>query len=49
MYENEVLRQMGGPKREEVTGQWRRLHSEELYTLYFLPNIIRVIISRRMK
>ena len=37
------------PKRDEVTGEWRRLHKEELYVLYFSPNIIRVIKSRRMR
>ena len=37
------------PKRDEVTGEWRRLHKEELYALYSSPNIIRVIKSRRLK
>jgi hypothetical protein len=45
---NRVLRRMFGPKREEVAGGWRRLHNEELRNLYALPNIIRVIKSRRM-
>jgi hypothetical protein len=38
-----------GPKRDEVTGEWRRLHNKELYALYFSPNIIRVIKSRAEK
>jgi hypothetical protein len=42
-----VLRRIFGPKRDEVTGEWRRLHNEELYALYFSPNIIWVIKSRR--
>jgi hypothetical protein len=41
-----VLRRIFGPKRDEVTGEWRKLHSEELNDLYFSPNIIRVIQSR---
>jgi len=44
-----VLRRTFGLKREEVAGGWRRLHSEELLTLYASPNIIRVIKSRRMR
>jgi hypothetical protein len=44
-----VLRRIYGPKREEVAGSWRRLHIEELHNLYALPNIIRVIKSRRMR
>ena len=46
--ENRVLREIFGTKRDEVTGDWRRLHNEELYDLYCLPNIILVIKSRRM-
>ena len=38
-----------GPRRDEVTGEWRRLHNEELNDLYSLPNIVRVIKSRRMR
>jgi hypothetical protein len=49
VFENRVLRRIFGPKRDEVTGEWRRLHNEELYYLYSSPNIIRVIKSRRMK
>jgi hypothetical protein len=40
---------MFGPKRDEVTGEWRKLHSEELHNLYSSPNIIRQIIARRMR
>jgi hypothetical protein len=48
VFENRVLKRIFGPKRDEVAGEWRRLHNEELYALYFLPNIIRVIKSRRL-
>ena len=44
-----MLRRVFGPKRDEVTGEWRKLHNEELSDLYFLPNIVRVVKSRRMK
>jgi hypothetical protein len=44
-----VLRRIFGPKRDEVTGEWRRLHSKELYTLYSSPNFIWVIKSRRLR
>jgi hypothetical protein len=43
VFENRVLRRIFGPKRDEVTGDWRKLHNEELHTLYFSPNIIRMI------
>jgi hypothetical protein len=46
VYENRVLRRIFGPKRDEVTGEWRRLHNKELYDLYAPPNIVRVIKSR---
>jgi hypothetical protein len=49
VFENRVLRRIFGPKREEVAGGWRRLHSEELHSLYALPNFIRVVMSRRMR
>jgi hypothetical protein len=49
VFENRVLRRIFGPKRDEVTGEWRRLHNKELYALYSSPNIIRVIKSRRLR
>jgi hypothetical protein len=49
VFENRVLRRIFGPKRYEVTGEWRKLHNEELNYLYCSPNIVRVIISRRMR
>ena len=44
--ENSVLRKVFRPKRDEVTGEWRKLHNEELNDLYSLPNIVRVVKSR---
>jgi hypothetical protein len=44
-----VLRRIFGPKRDEVTGEWRKLHNEELNVLYSSSNILRVIKSRRMR
>jgi hypothetical protein len=44
-----VLRRIFGPKRDEVTGGWRKLHNEELHNLYSSPSIIRIIKSRRMR
>ena len=44
-----MLRRTFGPKRDEVTGEWRKLHNEELSYLYCLPNIVRVVKSRRMR
>jgi hypothetical protein len=49
VYENRVLRRIFGPKRDEATGEWRRLHNEELNDVYSSSNIIRVIKSRRLR
>ena len=49
VFENMVLRRIFGTRRDEVTGEWRRLHNEELNELYSSPNIVRVIKSRRMR
>jgi hypothetical protein len=49
VFENRVLRRIFVPKRDEVTGEWRELHSEELHILYSSPNIIRHIKPRRMR
>ena len=49
VFENRVLRRVFGPKRDEVTGEWRKLHNEELSDLYSLPNIVPVVKSRRMR
>ena len=46
VYENKVVRRILGRRREEVTGEWRKLHNEELNNLYSSPNIVRVIKSR---
>jgi hypothetical protein len=48
VFENRVLRRVFGPKRDKVTGEWRKLHKEDLSDLYSLPNIVRVVKSRRM-
>jgi len=48
-FENVVLRTIFGPRRDEVTGEWRRLRNEELNDLYSSPNIVRVIKKRRMR
>jgi hypothetical protein len=49
VFENKVPRRIFGPKRDEVTGEWRRLHNKELDALYSSPNIIRVMKSRRLR
>ena len=49
VFGNRVFRRIFGPKRDEVTGEWRKLHNEELNVVYCSPNIVRVIKSRRMR
>jgi hypothetical protein len=49
LFENRMLRRIFGPKRDEVTGGWRKLHNEELHGLYSLPSIVRMIKARRMR
>jgi hypothetical protein len=49
VFESRVLRNIFGPKRNDITGEWIRLRNEELYDLYSLPNIIWVIKSRRVR
>ena len=49
VFENRVLRRVFGSKRDEVTGEWKKIHNEELRDLYSLPNIVRVVKSRIMR
>jgi hypothetical protein len=49
VFENRVLRRIFGPKRDEVTGEWRKLHNEELHNFYSSPDIITQVKSRRMR
>jgi hypothetical protein len=49
VFENKVLRRIFGPKRDEVTGEWRRLLCKDLYSLYFSPVMIRLIKSRSLR
>jgi hypothetical protein len=46
MFENRVLRRIFGPKRDHVTGDWRKLHNEEIHNMYSSPNIIKIMKSR---
>ena len=49
LFENKVLRKIYGPKRDEMTGEWRRLHNEELHGLYDSPDVVRIMKSRRLR
>jgi hypothetical protein len=49
VFENRVLKRIFGHKRDEVTGEWRKLHNEDFNYLYYSPNIVRMIKWRRMK
>ena len=49
VFENKVLRKIYGPKRDEMTGEWRRLHNEELHGLYDSPDVVRIMKSRRLR
>jgi hypothetical protein len=49
VFENRVLKIIFGPKRDKVTGEWRKLHNEEVHDLYSSPNVVRMIKSRRMR
>jgi len=49
VFENRMLKRIFGPKRDEVTGEWRKLYNEKLNDLYSSPTIVRVIKSRRMR
>jgi hypothetical protein len=49
VFENRVLRRIFGPKKDEVAGEWRKMHSEELHDLYSSPRIIKIIKSRRLR
>jgi hypothetical protein len=48
VFENRMMKRIFGPRRDEVTGDWRKLHNEELHNLYCSPNIIRMSTTKRM-
>jgi hypothetical protein len=49
VFENRVLRRIFGPKRDDMTREWRKLHNEELHDLYSSPSIIRIVKAKRMR
>jgi hypothetical protein len=49
VFENRVLRRIFGPKRDELTRSWRKLHNEELHNLYFSPDVVRMVKSRKTR
>jgi hypothetical protein len=49
VFENRVLRRIFGPKRDEETGEWRKLHNEKLHDTYSSPSVIRIVKARRMR
>ena len=49
MFENKVVRKIFGAKKDEITGEWRKLHNAELHALYSSPNVIRCLKSRRLR
>jgi hypothetical protein len=49
VFENRLLRRIFGPKRDETIGEWGKLHNEQIHTLYFSPNTIKMIKSRKMR
>jgi hypothetical protein len=49
VFENRVLRRIFGPKRDEVTGEWRKLHNEQFHDLYSSPSIMRIMKAKRMR
>jgi hypothetical protein len=49
VFQNRMVRRIFGPRRDEVTGEWRKLHNEEVHDLYSSPSIIRIMKTRRMR